>query len=50
VLEPGANVPDATVWMAPREPVKLRDLERNGPLLLVYFLFAWSRSQWESDI
>jgi hypothetical protein len=42
MLDVGDQIPDVQVWMAPREPVKLRELARNEPLLLVYFLFAWS--------
>jgi hypothetical protein len=42
MLDVGDQIPDVQVWMAPREPVKLRELARSEPLLLVYFLFAWS--------
>lgn len=42
MLEVGQRIPDAQVWMAPREPVDLRELAAEGPILLVFFLFDWS--------
>ena len=42
MLTPGEPIPDATVWAAPREPVSLRDLAAERPLLLLFYLFDWS--------
>jgi peroxiredoxin len=42
VLGIGDSVPDATVWLSPREPVSLRELAREKPLLIVFYLFDWS--------
>jgi peroxiredoxin len=42
VLSIGEQFPDATVWMGPREPVSLRDLAAEKPLLLLFYLFDWS--------
>jgi hypothetical protein len=42
VLAPGDRIPDAEVWIAPREPVSLRELASEGPLLLLFYLFDWS--------
>jgi len=42
VLEPGDQIPEATVWMAPREPTTIADLVENAPALFLFFLFAWS--------
>lgn len=42
MLQPGDQIPDATVWIAPREPVSLRSLAAEGPVLLVFYLFDWS--------
>ena len=42
MLSPGDRLPDATAWVAPREPVSLRDLAAEGPMLLVFYLFDWS--------
>ena len=42
MLEPGAPVPDARVWMAPREPVSCVNLVAGRSALFVFFLFAWS--------
>jgi hypothetical protein len=42
VLEPGDQVPDATVWLAPREQTKIPELVSEAPALFVFFLFAWS--------
>jgi hypothetical protein len=42
VLARGDNVPDATVWMAPREPVICSNLVVGRSALFLFFLFAWS--------
>jgi peroxiredoxin len=42
VLQAGDTIPGATVWAGPREPVALRDLAAERPLLLVFYLFDWS--------
>jgi peroxiredoxin len=42
VLAIGEHFPDAKVWMGPREPVSLRDLAAEKPLLLLFYLFDWS--------
>ena len=38
----GDPVPDVTVWLAPREPVSMRALSDDGPILLLFDLFDWS--------
>jgi hypothetical protein len=42
VLAPGDQVPDATVWLAPREPTRIPELVNDAPALFLFFLFAWS--------
>jgi len=42
VLQVGEQFPDARVWIGPREPVQLRDLAAEKPLLLLFYLFDWS--------
>jgi peroxiredoxin len=42
VLAPGDRIPDAQVWLAPRESISLRDLVEDGPVLLLFYLFDWS--------
>jgi peroxiredoxin len=42
VLTPGDRIPDAQVWLAPRESISLRDLVEEGPVLLLFYLFDWS--------
>jgi peroxiredoxin len=42
VLAPGDRIPDAHVWLAPRDSVSLRDLVEEGPVLLFFYLFDWS--------
>ena len=42
MLEVGERIPDAQVWAGPREPVDLRELAQEKPLLLVYYYFDWS--------
>jgi hypothetical protein len=42
MLEPGAQIPDATVWTAPRESARLRELLGGRPTLVLFYLFDWS--------
>ena len=42
MLAPGDQIPDATVWLAPREPVRLRELVEEGPVLFLFYLFDFS--------
>jgi hypothetical protein len=42
VLEVGAEIPDAKVWIAPRQPASLRELTAGRPTLLLFYLFDWS--------
>ena len=42
MLKPGATVPDARVWLAPREPATCVNLVAGRSALFVFFLFAWS--------
>ncbi len=42
MLDVGDQIPDAQVWMGPREQVSLRDLAAEKPLLILFYLFDWS--------
>lgn len=42
MLKAGESIPNATVWMAPREPVTCANLAAGRHALFVFFLFAWS--------
>jgi hypothetical protein len=42
VLEAGDRIPDAEIWLAPRESLTLRELVEEGPVLLLFYLFDWS--------
>ncbi len=42
MLATGGRIPEAEVWLAPREHVSVRDLASDGPLLLLFYLFDWS--------
>jgi peroxiredoxin len=42
MLAAGDTAPDATVWIAPRDQVTLRDLLADGPILLLFYLFDFS--------
>jgi hypothetical protein len=42
VLEVGEQFADARVWMGPQEPISLRELAAEKPLLLLFYLFDWS--------
>jgi hypothetical protein len=36
------DMPDATVFLESRDPVTLRELLDEGPILLLFYLFDWS--------
>jgi hypothetical protein len=42
VLQVGDTIPDAKVWLAPRQELSLREIVEDGPLLLVFYLFDFS--------
>jgi hypothetical protein len=42
VLGVGDRVPEATVFLGPREALTLAELVEDGPKLLVFYLFDWS--------
>jgi hypothetical protein len=43
VLEAGHHVPlDATVWIRPRETVRIGELVSAGAVLFLFYLFDWS--------
>ena len=42
MLQVGDPIPDAKVWLAPRESIALRDLAGEGPILVLFYLFDWS--------
>jgi hypothetical protein len=42
MLAVGDQIPDVRVWMAPQEPVSLRELAAEKPLLILFYLFDWS--------
>jgi hypothetical protein len=42
LLDVGDPIPEAQVWLAPREGLSLRDLVEEGPILVLFYLFDWS--------
>lgn len=42
MLDIGADAPDATLFVKPREPVQLKQLQGGGPLLILFFPLAFS--------
>jgi len=42
VLRIGEQIPDARVWLGPREQVSLAELTAERPILLLFYLFDWS--------
>jgi peroxiredoxin len=42
VLTAGDRIPDARVWTTPQENATLAEIVRNGPVLLLFYLFDWS--------
>jgi peroxiredoxin len=42
MLQAGDPIPDAQVWLAPRESLRLHELVEEGPILVLFYLFDWS--------
>jgi hypothetical protein len=42
VLEEGQQVPEAWVWLGPREQVTVSEIVGDGPALFFFYLFDWS--------
>ena len=42
MLDVGDAIPEAKVWLAPRESLSLGELVEDGPILLLFYLFDWS--------
>jgi hypothetical protein len=42
MLNAGDTIPNARVWLAPREPATMAALTDDSPALFLFFLFAWS--------
>jgi hypothetical protein len=38
----GERIPDARVWTTPQESARLPEIVRDGPILLLFYLFDWS--------
>ena len=45
MLATGDRIPDVDVWLAPPEGVSLHDLVSEGEILVLFYLFGWSKSQ-----
>jgi hypothetical protein len=42
VLDVGDRIPEAAVWLSPREQARLPEIAADGPILLLFYLFDWS--------
>jgi peroxiredoxin len=42
MLQAGDTIPEATVWLGPRQPMTLRELVDDGAKLLLFYPFDWS--------
>jgi hypothetical protein len=42
VLNDSDRIPEARVWLGPREQVTLGEIVADGPALLFFYLFDWS--------
>jgi peroxiredoxin len=42
MLDVGDRIPEARVWTTPQESATLAELVRDGPVLLLFYLFDWS--------
>ena len=42
MLQVGDRIPDATVWVGPREQHTIAEIVEDGPVLLLFYLFDWT--------
>jgi peroxiredoxin len=42
VIRVGDRIPEARVWTTPQESATLAEIAREGPILLLFYLFDWS--------
>ena len=42
MLAVGDRIPNARVWLGPRDELTLEDLVEEGSVLLFFYLFDWS--------
>ena len=42
MIEVGTRIPNARVWTTPHESATIAELVRDGPILLLFYLFDWS--------
>ena len=42
MLQVGDPIPEAQVWLAPRESLSMNELVEEGPVLVLFYLFDWS--------
>jgi peroxiredoxin len=42
VLGVGDRIPSVSVWTTPREQVRIDELNGDGAVLLLFYLFDWS--------
>lgn len=38
----GDRIPEARVWTTPQESATIAEIVRDGPILLLFYLFDWS--------
>ena len=38
----GHQIPESRVWTTPQESATLREIAREGPIMLLFYLFDWS--------
>jgi peroxiredoxin len=42
MIQVGDTIPEARVWTTPQESATLAEIAREGPILLLFYLFDWS--------
>jgi hypothetical protein len=42
VLAEGDRIPEARVWLGPRQQVSVGEIVADGPALYFFYLFDWS--------
>ena len=42
MLRQDDSIPQATVWVGPREQHTIAEMVEDGPVLLLFYLFDWT--------
>ena len=45
MLAVGDRIPDARVWLGPRDELRMPTIVDEGAVLVFFYLFDWAKSQ-----